>query len=118
MDNWQIALSVVAILFGGGGVISFFAFLVNAKRAEAQNSLDLSHAWETFAAPLMERVKYLETHTHEQDKEITSLIEQVSDQESEIEDLRGWAERLVRQIIELGGVPVVFTKRKHRKEDE
>ena len=108
-------LQIVSIIFGVGGIGSF---LLSIKRSKSQNTLDLSSAWEKFAAPLMERVTYLETRTHEQDKEITSLIEQVSDQESEIEDLRGWAERLVRQIIELGGVPVVFTKWKHRKEDE
>ena len=108
-------LQIVSIIFGVGGIGSF---LLSIKRSKSQNTLDLSSAWEKFAAPLIEREEYLETRTHEQDKEITSLIEQVSDQESEIEDLRGWAERLVRQIIELGGVPVVFTKRKHRKEDE
>ena len=108
-------LQIVSIIFGVGGIGSF---LLSIKRSKSQNTLDLSSAWEKFAAPLIEREAYLEAHTHEQDKEITSLIEQVSDQESEIEDLRGWAERLVRQIIELGGVPVVFTKRKHRKEDE
>jgi uncharacterized coiled-coil protein SlyX len=111
-DQW---LDVITILFGAGGVASF---LLSIKRSKSQNTLDLSSAWEKFAAPLMERVTYLETRTHEQDAEICALNEKVTDQETEIEDLRGWAERLVRQIIDLGGTPVVFVKRNRHKENK
>lgn len=88
-------LDVIAIIFGAGGILSF---IINARRSKAQNTLDLSSAWEKFAAPLMARVATLEL--------------QVSDQESEIEDLRGYVGRLVKQIIDLGEVPVEFVRRK------
>lgn len=91
------------------------SFVLNARRTKAQNTLDLSSAWEKFAAPLMQRVNDLEVQTSAQDKEIHDLNAKVTDQEIEIEDLRGWAERLVKQIIELGGVPVSFVKRKNSK---
>ena len=87
-------LDVVAIVFGAGGILSFF---VNLNRTKSQNALDLSSAWEKFAAPLMKRVEELE--------------EKVISQETEIGDLRGWAERLAKQVTELGGVPVSFTRR-------
>ena len=108
-------LDIIAILFGAGGILSFF---VNLKRAKSQDTLDLSSAWQKFAAPLMDRLTYLETRTHEQDKEIGALTEKVTDQETEIEDLRGWAERLARQVIELGGVPVSFLRRSVHIQDD
>lgn len=88
-------LDVLAIIFGGGGVISA---ILSIRRTKAQNTLDLSTAWEQFAAPLMKR--------------LTELEKRVVDQENEIEDLRGWAERLVRQVLDLGGTPAVFVKRR------
>lgn len=94
-------LDVIAIIFGAGGILSF---IINARRSKAQNTLDLSSAWEKFAAPLMARVATLEL--------------QVSDQESEIEDLRGYVGRLVKQIIDLGEVPVEFVRRKKQPKIE
>ena len=88
-------LDVIAIIFGGGGILSFY---LNMRRSNAQNTLDLSFAWEKFAAPLMKRLSDLEI--------------QVSDQETEIEDLRGYVGRSVKQIIDLGEVPVEFVRRK------
>ncbi len=85
---------VLAILFGVGGIGSF---LLSVKRSKAQNALDVSTAWEKFAAPLMKRLECLEG--------------MVKDQQGEISDLRGWAERLAKQVIELGGVPVPFVRR-------
>ncbi len=94
-------LDVIAILFGAGGMLSFF---VNLKRTKAQNTLDLSSAWEQFAAPLMKR--------------LTELEGRVIDQEAEIEDLRGYVGRLVKQIIDLGEVPVEFIRRKKQQKVE
>lgn len=94
MDILDRLLSIAAILFGGGGILSY---LLGMKRAKAQNNLDLSAAWATFAQPLMTRLEDLE--------------KKVTDQENEIEDLRGWAERLARQVIDLGGTPVPFVRR-------
>lgn len=88
-------LDVLAIIFGGGGILSF---IINARRSKAQNTLDLSSAWEKFAAPLMSRLAELEL--------------KVSEQEIEIEDLRGYVGRLVKQIIDLGETPVEFIKHK------
>lgn len=107
-DQW---LDIATILFGAGGIASF---LLSVKRAKSQNTLDLSTAWEKFAAPLMDRLTYLETRTHEQDKEISALNEKVTDQETEIEDLRGWAERLSRQVISHGDTPEPFIRRKSK----
>ena len=112
---FDIVTIVFSLLFGVTGILTF---VLNSKRAKTQNSLDLSTAWEKFATPLMERVSYLETRTHEQDQEILKLSEKIYDQETEIEDLRGWAERLVRQVIGLGGEPVKFTKRAKSKKAE
>lgn len=113
--NFDQFLQIASIIFGVGGIGSF---ILSIKRSKSQNTLDLSSAWEKFAAPLMDRLTYLETRTQEQDTEILALNEKVTDQETEIEDLRGWAERLVNQIIELGGTPAVFTKRKRKKETD
>jgi len=112
--NFDQTLQIASIIFGVGGIGSF---LLSIKRSKSQNTLDLSSAWEKFAAPLMQRLTYLETLTHEQGTEIATLNEKVDDQETEIEDLRGWAERLVRQIIDLGGTPVVFVKRTRSHKD-
>ncbi len=95
METVDRILSIAAVLFGGGGILSY---LLGLKRAKAQNTLDLSAAWEKFSKPLMERLSDLET--------------KVIDQENEIEDLRGWAERLADQVIKLGGTPVPFTRRR------
>ena len=94
--NLDKAIDLITMLFGAGGMLTF---LLSIRRTKAQNTLDLSSAWEKFAAPLMERLQALET--------------KVTDQETEIEDLRGYVKRLVRQIIELGGTPVEFIKRAH-----
>lgn len=112
--NFEYWLQIASIVFGVGGIGSF---LLSIKRSRAQNTLDLSSAWEKFAAPLMKRLQWLEDRTHEQDAEIAALNDKVTDQETEIEDLRGWAERLVRQIIDMGGTPAVFVKRTRRKEN-
>lgn len=90
-----IVLDVLAIIFGGGGILSF---IINARRSKAQNTLDLSSAWEKFAAPLMSRLAELEL--------------KVDEQENEIEDLRGYVGRLVKQIIDAGLEPVEFVRRK------
>lgn len=95
MDTVDRVLSIAAILFGGGGILSF---LLNLRRARAQNALDLSSAWATFAQPLMTRLEELEA--------------KVPELEDEINDLRGWAERLVKQVLDLGGTPVPFARRK------
>ena len=93
-DQWTDAL---AIIFGAGagGILSY---LLSIKRAQAQNTLDLSSAWEKFAAPLMVRLGELEL--------------KVNDQEMEIEDLRGYVGRLVKQLIDAGIEPVEFVRRK------
>jgi hypothetical protein len=97
----DVILDVLAILFGVGGIGSFF---LSMKRSKAQNALDLSSAWEKLAQPLMERLECLER--------------QLKDQEVEINDLRGWAERLVKQVRELGGEPVPFVVRKRPEKSE
>jgi len=101
MDTIDRILSIAAILFGGGGILSY---LLGLKRAKAQNTLDLSAAWEKFSKPLMDRLSDLET--------------KVIDQENEIEDLRGWAERLAKQVIDLGGTPVPFVRRHAEKQPQ
>ena len=93
-------LQIASILFGAGGIISA---VVSYRRSNAQNDLDISSAWEKFYAPLSRRIEILE--------------ERVINQDIEISDLRGWAERLVRQIIQLGGVPEPFVSR-HKKPTE
>jgi hypothetical protein len=50
-------------------------------------------------------------------KRLECLEDKVKEQEYEIGDLRGWAERLAKQVIELGGVPVSFVRRARRTED-
>jgi len=94
-------LDVIAIIFGGGGILSFY---LNMRRSNAQNTLDLSSAWEKFAAPLMERLGELEL--------------KVNEQEIEIEDLRGYVGRLVKQIIDAGLEPVEFIRRKKQQKVE
>ena len=88
-------LDVIAIIFGGGGILSFY---LNMRRSNAQNTLDLSSAWEKFAAPLMERLGELEL--------------KVNDQEIEIEDLRGYVGRLVKQLLDHGIEPDKFVRRR------
>lgn len=89
-------LDIIAITFGAGGVLTFF---ISLRRAKAQNTLDLSTAWEHFAAPLMQRLGELEL--------------KVNDQEIEIEDLRGYVGRLVKQLLDHGIEPDKFVR--HRK---
>ncbi len=88
-------LDVIAIIFGGGGILSF---VLNARRTKAQNTLDLSSAWEKFAAPLMSRLAELEL--------------KVDEQENEIEDLRGYVGRLVKQLLDHGIEPDKFVRRR------
>jgi hypothetical protein len=95
MDAIDRILSIAAILFGGGGILSY---LLGMKRAKAQNTLDVSGAWEKFSKPLMQRLADLE-------KKVPEL-------EDEVDDLRGWAERLAKQVIDMGGTPVPFIRRK------
>lgn len=93
-------MDVVAIVFGAGGIVSA---ILSIRRTRAQNTLDLSSAWEKFAAPLMERLGELEI--------------KVNDQEIEIEDLRGYVGRLVKQIIDAGLEPVEFVRRKKQAKE-
>jgi hypothetical protein len=51
-------------------------------------------------------------------KRLECLEDKVKEQEYEIGDLRGWAERLAKQVIELGGVPVSFVRRARQTEDK
>lgn len=97
LDQW---MDVVAIVFGAGGIVSA---ILSIRRTRAQNTLDLSSAWEKFAAPLMERLGELEV--------------KVNDQEIEIEDLRGYVGRLVKQIIDAGLEPVEFVRRKKQAKE-
>lgn len=91
----ETIVQILSIVFGVGGIGSFF---LSARRTQAQNDLDISTAWEKFSAPLLQRIEHLEKITAEQ--------------ENTISDLRGWAQRLVKQIIELGGEPVPFIPRR------
>jgi len=81
-------LQIVSILFGAGGIVSF---ILNVKRTKAQNTLDLSTAWEKFSKPILDRIEHL-------DKQVEKL-------EKENRYLRLYVERLIRQIIQLGGTP-------------
>lgn len=91
----ETIVQILSIVFGVGGIGSFF---LSARRTQTQNDLDISTAWEKFSAPLLQRIEHLEKITAEQ--------------ETTISDLRGWAQRLVKQIIELGGEPVPFIPRR------
>ena len=93
--DFEKVLQIASIVFGGAGIGSFF---LSMRRAKTQNDLDISTAWEKFSAPLLQRIEHLEKVTAEQ--------------ENTIADLRGWAQRLVKQIIELGGEPVPFIPRR------
>lgn len=81
-------LQIVSILFGAGGIASF---ILSVRRTKAQNTLDLSTAWEKFSTPILERIEHL-------DKQVQKL-------EKENRYLRRYVERLIRQIIQLGGTP-------------
>ena len=91
MTLLETILQITAIVFGAGGILSFF---LNLRRTKAQNTLDLSTAWEKFSKPLLDRIEHLET-----------LVTQV---EKENRYLRRYVERLIRQIIQLGGVPETY----------
>ncbi len=82
LDNW---IHIITILFGAGGVLSYYA---SVRRVKSQNSLDISTAWEKFAKPLMER--------------LTQLENKVNSLENENSDLRDWAVRLYKQVLHLG----------------
>jgi hypothetical protein len=100
--NFETALQIASLLFGVGGIGSFF---LSMRRTQAQNDLDISTAWEKFSAPLLKRIDDLETKMQSQERTIIYLRQLVS-------DLRGWAERLARQVIDLGGQPVPFISRR------
>jgi len=91
----ETILQVLSIVFGVGGISTF---ILSARRTKAQNDLDISTAWEKFSAPLLQRIEHLEKITTEQDVIIS--------------DLRGWAQRLAKQVVDLGGVPVPFIPRR------
>ena len=93
--DFEKVLQILAIVFGAGGLITGIASYLRSK---AQNQLDISTAWEKFSAPLLQRIDHLERITAEQ--------------ENTIADLRGWAQRLVKQVIDLGGEPVPFVLRR------
>lgn len=95
-------IQVLSIVFGVGGIGSFF---LSARRTNAQNELDISTAWEKFSAPLLKRIQDLEIKLEAQENTIGYLRQLVS-------DLRGWAERLAKQVIDLGGSPVPFISRR------
>lgn len=100
--NFDRVLDVIVILFGAGGIGSLW---MSAKRIKAQNDLDISTAWEKLSAPLLKRVSDLEKTTETQEATINDLHDLVA-------DLRGWAERLAKQVVDLGGIPAPFISRK------
>ena len=96
MTLLETILQITAIVFGAGGILSFF---LNLRRTKAQNTLDLSTAWEKFSKPILERIEHLDT--------------QVQQLEKENRYLRRYVERLIRQIIQLGGVPEPYHLDEH-----
>lgn len=99
--DFEKVLQIASIVFGGAGIGSFF---LSMRRAKTQNDLDISTAWEKFSDPLLKRVQDLEIKLEAQEHTISYLRQLVS-------DLRGWAERLAKQVIDLGGEPVPFIPR-------
>lgn len=100
--DFDKALQIASIVFGVGGIGSF---ILSLRRTKAQNDLDISTAWEKFSAPLLKRIQDLEIKLEAQEHTISYLRQLVS-------DLRGWAERLGKQVIDLGGEPVPFISRR------
>ena len=100
--DFDKVLQIASIVFGGAGIGSFFLSL---RRTKSQNDLDISTAWEKFSAPLLKRIQDLEIKLEAQEHTIGYLRQLVS-------DLRGWAERLAKQVIDLGGSPVPFISRR------
>lgn len=88
MTLLEIIFQIAAVVFGAGGILAFF---LNLRRTKAQNTLDLSTAWEKFSKPLLDRIDHLE-----------DLVNEV---ERENRYLRRYVERLIRQIIQMGGMP-------------
>lgn len=86
-------------------------FAEAAKLSEEAAKLSASRA----AISLSE----LEEYKHETNLEIQALRTEINDLKAELrerderlEDLRDWAERLVHQVMSLGGEPVKIRKRK------
>lgn len=100
--DFEKYLQIGSIIFGAGGIIGA---IVSIRRSKAQNSLDISTAWEKFSAPLLKRVADLEIKTAQQDKTIIDL-------NNFIDDLLDWNKSLVDQVIELGEIPHPFVRRK------
>lgn len=91
MDTAELILAIIGGIGGLAGLAAFF-------RIRAQNKADEATATEAIQKAATALITPLE-------KRILSL-------EHELEDVRGWAERLVAQVLELGGEPVRFTRRK------
>lgn len=100
--DFEKLLQIASLVFGVGGIGSFFLSL---RRAKSQNHLDVSTAWEKLSAPLLERLQTLEKKTEEQEATIQDL-------NNFVDDLLDWNKKLTEQIIKAGEIPHPFVRRK------
>jgi len=93
MDTAELILAIIGGIGGLAGLAAFF-------RIRAQNQVDDATATEMIQKAAMALIQPLQ--------------DRLDELESELDDMRGWAERLVGQVEILGGEPVKFIRRKRK----
>lgn len=96
-----------------GALVPIIVFYLQRKRDNKRYDAELSERYQKIALQESKHRVELEQRLNEK---IVELQSQVEEQKEEIEDLRGWAERLVKQVRDLGGTPIEFVPR--RRGDE
>ncbi len=86
----------------------FIPAIISLALGGMQNRKTKAEAAKIYHDMLVEETKARE----ELAERVRQLSSKLDEQESEIQDLRGWAEKLVAQVIEHGGDPIPFVRRR------
>ena len=106
----QWILSVVVALLAAGG--TYATLRVNRPKIQAEAAAALTDTAMKLLAALQEKVDDMEDLVGKQATKVVTLEEHIDKLETELNDIRLWAQMLWAQVVELGGQPIPFERRR------
>jgi hypothetical protein len=111
MSDWlQPTLAIIGALGGVAGLAALFRIRAQNKADESKAKVDDASAADAIKRAALDLLKPYQ-------EEQALMRKRIDELEAEINDVRGWAERLANQVRELGGEPVPFRSTRAQKKD-
>jgi len=98
MPDITFVLSIVGVISG------LIALYVSLRKLP----LDLQKQKSDFEAAKTKRIVLLETRVSNLETQVEAQAKIIKKLRGENNDLKKWADKLVHQVVELGGIPVEF----------